>query len=156
MIPLRWKWRHAELAGTLAPISNLTGVHVRARRTFAAGALLLGCAAAGFHAQASASEPIAHSIAIRNGLVSRAQRVVAVPHDSLLSVEWTADRPMTVHLEGYDLSVTVRPDKPATMRFKTFATGRFPVHAHEGERRGASSGHVHGRGVLMWLEVHPK
>lgn len=123
---------------------------MKAVRSLVAGVLAFGCAAL------AASEPVAHTIAIRNGQVPRAQRVLAVPHESLVRIEWSADRTMTVHLEGYHISVTVRPDRPATMEFKAFATGRFPVHAHEGERRSASSGHAHGRSVLLRLEVHPK
>ena len=95
----------------------------------------------------------AFSVAIANGVVPRAQRDLKVPHEARVRIEWTADRPMTAHLEGYDLSVAVRPGKPQAMEFKAFATGRFPVHAHEGEQRGK---HAHGRGVLLWLEVHPK
>ena len=96
----------------------------------------------------------AHSIAIRDGAIPPSQRNLSVPHQSLVRIEWSADRPMTVHLEGYNLSVTVRPGAPALMQFKAYATGRFAVHAHDGER-GVSSGHAHGRSVLLRLEVHP-
>jgi len=40
--------------------------------------------------------------------------------------------------------------------FKAFASGRFSVHAHEGQARGGSSTHAHGRSVLLRLEVHPQ
>jgi hypothetical protein len=92
-------------------------------------------------------------VEIRNGTVARAQRVLKVGQDSEVRIEWRADRAMTVHLEGYDISVVVRPNEPAVMRFSASVSGRFPVHAHEGETRG---GHSHGRGTLLWLEVHPK
>ena len=96
----------------------------------------------------------AFSVAIRDGVVAQSQRNLSVPHQSPVRIEWSADRLMTVHLEGYNLSVTVRPGAPALMQFKGYATGRFAVHAHDGER-GASSGHAHGRSVLLRLEVHP-
>ena len=83
----------------------------------------------------------------------RAQRVLKAAQDAQLRIEWTADRPTTVHLEGYDVSVTVRPGKSEVMEFKAHASGRFAVHAHEGEQRGK---HAHGRGALLWLEIHPK
>jgi len=88
--------------------------------------------------------------------VPQAQRVLKAAHESQVRIEWTSDRPLTVHLEGYDISVTVRPGNPGVMEFKAFATGRFAVHAHEGEKRGAAASHAHGRGALLWLEVHPK
>lgn len=101
-------------------------------------------------------ETASHSVAITEGAVPRAQRVLRVRQDALVRIEWSSDRVMTVHLEGYDVSVTVRPDTPALMQFRAFAGGRFAVHAHEGERGGAPATHAHGRGVLLRLEVHPK
>lgn len=79
--------------------------------------------------------------------------MLVVPHDAQVRIAWSADRPVTVHLEGYDLSFIVRPGQGGTMEFRAYATGRFAVHAHEGERAGK---HSHGRGALLWLEVHPK
>ena len=99
----------------------------------------------------AADEPATFALAIRDGAVPRAQRELKVPHEARVRIEWSADRPMIVHLEGYDLAVEVRPGKPQVMEFTAFATGRFPVHAHEGEQRGR-----HAHGALLWLEVHPK
>jgi hypothetical protein len=110
--------------------------------------------AAALHGPSRAgADEVAFSIPIAAGTVPRSQRVLRVPHESLVRIEWSADRPMTVHLEGYDISVAAAPEKPAIMQFKAFASGRFPVHAHGGEQRGR---HAHGRGALLWLEVHPK
>lgn len=83
----------------------------------------------------------------------RTHRVLKAPQDAQLRIEWTSDRPLTVHLEGYDISVTVLPGKSEVMEFTARAGGRFAVHAHEGTQRGK---HAHGRGTLLWLEVHPK
>ena len=49
-----------------------------------------------------------------------------------------------------------RPVVSTVMEFKAFASGRFSVHAHEGQARGGSSTHAHGRSVLLRLEVHPQ
>ena len=62
---------------------------------------------------------------------------------------------MTIHLEGYDISVVARPGQSETMKFKAFATGRFPVHAHEVDR-GAAPKHSLERGPLLRVEVHPR
>ena len=95
-------------------------------------------------------------IAIKDGAVPREQRVLRVLHESAVRIEWSSDRVMTVHLEGYDISLTVRPGVPTVMAFKAFASGRFSVHAHEGQARDAPSTHAHGRSVLLRLEVHPQ
>ncbi len=86
----------------------------------------------------------------------REQRVLRVLHESQVRIEWSSDRVMTVHLEGYDISLTVRPGVSTVMEFKAFASGRFSVHAHEGQARGGSSTHAHGRSALLRLEVHPQ
>jgi hypothetical protein len=79
--------------------------------------------------------------------------VLAVQQGAQVRIAWSADRPTTVHLEGYDLSVVVQPGRAKTMEFKALVTGRFAVHAHSGEQRGK---HEHVRSALLWFEVHPK
>lgn len=134
---------------------------MRARTARGAGALLalaiaIAPALAGAAEPSAAPGPVRHAITIRDGQVPRAQRTVIVPHEAAVQLEWSADRPTTVHLEGYDISVVVNPGEPATMAFRAYATGRFPVHAHEGAKKGAAKSHAHGRGALAHLEVHPK
>jgi hypothetical protein len=98
--------------------------------------------------------PRAFAIAVADGKVAPHLRILKATHQAEVELVWSVDRPMTIHLEGYDISVVVRPDAPQAMRFKAFATGRFPVHAHEGDK-GAAKSHAHGRGALLRLEVHP-
>lgn len=104
---------------------------------------------------APAGRATPHVIAIRDGAVPRAQRVLKATQMALVRIEWSADRVTTVHLEGYDISLTVRPGQTAVMEFKAFASGRFAVHAHAGEARGGPATHAHGRSVLLRLEVQP-
>jgi hypothetical protein len=82
--------------------------------------------------------------------------VLVFPQGAKVRIAWSADRPSTIHLEGYDLSVKVLPGQPAAMEFDAFASGRFAVHAHEGIRDGQASAHAHGRAALLRIEVHPK
>ena len=118
--------------------------------------LVLVAAAAWLASSPRADEPVhAFDIAVADGAVARTQRVLKVPHQAEVTITWTVDRPMTIHLEGYDISVAARPGQPETMRFKAFATGRFPVHAHEGDQ-GEGKKHAHGHGALLRLEVHPR
>jgi hypothetical protein len=95
-------------------------------------------------------------VAVRDGAVGRERRVLKVTQHERVRIFWAADVPMVVHLEGYDLSVTVRPGQPQAMEFQAYAAGRFPVHAHAADAVRQGQGHAHGRGVLLGLEVHPK
>lgn len=95
-------------------------------------------------------------VTVRDGEVPRAQRVLKVQHQQLVRIEWLADRALVIHLEGYDLSIHADPGKPEVMEFKAFATGRFPVHAHEVDAEGGPARHGHHARPLLRLEVHPK
>ncbi len=126
---------------------------IRNRIAFFAFVLALAGAVLSF---ARADESVhAFEIVVANCKVAPAQRTLKVPHQAEIIISWMVDRPMTVHLEGYDISVVVRPGQPEIMRFRAFATGRFPVHAHAGEQ-GAAKTHAHGRSALLRLEVHPR
>lgn len=109
-------------------------------------------------ASPSADETVnAFEIAIRDGKVAPGQRVLKVLHQAEVSITWTVDQPLVIHLEGYDIVVEARPGQPETMRFKAYATGRFPVHAHAlDEGRGPAKTHAHGPGPVLRLEVHPR
>ena len=105
---------------------------------------------------AAQSDAMRFSIAIKDGAVARAHRTLRIDQDAQVRILWTADTAMTVHLEGYDISIVLRPEQPAEMSFKAYATGRFPVHAHPGDAGARQGGHAHGRGALLRVEVHPK
>lgn len=64
-----------------------------------------------------------------------------------VELRWSSDRPIVLHLHGYDLELKVTPQAPAAMSFAAGLTGRFPVSEHR-----------HGTGhhrALLYLEVHP-
>ena len=64
-----------------------------------------------------------------------------------VELRWTSDRPIVLHLHGYDLEVKAAPGAPAVMAFTAAIAGRFPVTEHS-----------HGRGhhrAILYLEVHP-
>jgi hypothetical protein len=94
-------------------------------------------------------------ITITKGKVPPAQRVLKVTHQDEVSIAWSVDRPMTIHLEGYDIVVEAYPGRPETMKFRAFATGRFPVHVHE-IGQGDAKKHAYGHGAPLRLEVHPR
>jgi len=118
---------------------------VRRRRLFtnavlAAGVLLItGMAAA---------ESRVFELSIRAGQIAESPRVIRVNQGDDVTLRWTTDRAMTIHLHGYDLEQKLTPGKPASMRLTARATGRFPIEVH-----------AHGGGgdrTIGYLEVHPR
>lgn len=102
------------------------------------------------------SDSVRFRLAVQRGEVPREQRVLKVAHDSLVRLEFLADRPLVIHLEGYDLSVHAEPGTPEVIEFKAFATGRFSVHAHEVDPQGGPARHASHARPLLRFEVHPK
>ncbi len=85
-------------------------------------------------------------LSIRNGELAKDMRVVRVRQGDDVTLRWTTDKPLTIHLHGYDLEKTLSPGTPVSMRFNARATGRFPIETHgHGEER-----------TLGYLEVYPR
>src|SRR5712691_6170432 len=92
----------------------------------------------------AAAEARVIELSLRNGQLAEDQRVVRVQQGDDVTLRWTTDRPLTVHLHGYDLEHNLSPGAPVSMRFTARATGRFPIETHgHGEER-----------TLGYLEVH--
>jgi hypothetical protein len=66
---------------------------------------------------------------------------IQIQRGDSVEIEWSTDQPMTVHLRGYDILVTVDPGQTQKMKFIADATGRFPIELH-GQRHQ----------VLIYLE----
>src|SRR4051794_6035597 len=90
---------------------------------------------------------------IENGRLMDSRKVITVQRHDRVELNWRADRRTTLHLHGYDIEITIGPDKPEAMTFIARATGRFAIEIHSppGE---AKSGPQHA--VLIYLEVHPR
>lgn len=96
----------------------------------------------------AAAEPRVIDLAVRGGALPEAQRVIRVQQNDEVTLRWTTDQALTIHLHGYDIEKTLSPNAPTTMSFRARATGRFPIGVH-GARRGEEA-------VLGHLEVHPR
>ena len=116
----------------------------RAQRALA----LLGLAVVVTSAGLVEAESRLIDLAIRNGVLPSASRVVRVQQGDDVTLRWSSDSALTVHLHGYDLEAKLVADTPMTMRFQAKASGRFPIEAHA---RGASA-----ERTLGYLEVHPR
>jgi hypothetical protein len=91
-------------------------------------------------------------IKITAGRVPQSMRVVRVKQGDTVRLRWTSDRPIELHLHGYDIERKVEPGSVAEMTFVARATGRFSVEEHEADAKG---GHSHGAPLLR-VEVLPR
>ena len=96
---------------------------------------------------ADAAQRVVMTLSIMNGAVAGVGDTLKVKQGDDLELRWSSDKPMQLHLHGYDLEVTVSPQVPAVMSFKANIPGRFPIEAH-------GQGPRHQRPVL-YVEVHP-
>lgn len=110
-------------------------------------------------AYAQSSEASTHSfnITIENHKVTR-EKNIRVTQGDRVTLVWTTDEPLTVHLHGYDVEASLKLGMENIMRIDAHATGRFPVTVHG--NHAAQSGHAHSHGsaeiTLIYLEVYPE
>ena len=83
---------------------------------------------------------------IQRGKAMIDAQTIRVSQGDQVELYWSSDKPVMLHLHGYDIHAEVTPHVPVVMQFKAHASGRFPVESH------GESGH----GSLIYLEVHPK
>jgi hypothetical protein len=120
----------------------------RLRHGLACGAII--AAFVGMVTSAVAADAVQRKVltlSVANGAVAGVGDTVKVQQGDDLELRWSSDKPMELHLHGYDIEVKVSPQAPAVMSFKANIPGRFPVEPH-------GQGPGHHRPVL-YLEVHP-
>jgi len=87
---------------------------------------------------------------IERGQVPASMRRIRVKQGDVVKLRWSSDRPIALHLHGYDIEAKVAPGKVAEMTFAARATGRFSVEEHKPQSSGS-----HGA-VIVRIEVHPR
>jgi hypothetical protein len=116
-------------------------------------AFLLG-SVAGLATPAVAQSPeVAFDLKVEKGKVAPNMRLIRVKQGDVVKLRWTTDRPIVLHLHGYDIETKVEPGAVAEMAFAARATGRFPIEEHKPNARG---GHSHGEAPLVRIEVRPR
>ena len=94
------------------------------------------------------AEPRVIELTIRAGTLAPDQRVIRVRQGDAVTLRWTSDQALTLHLHGYDIEQRLSPGTPGTMSFAARATGRFAIEVHAGPG---------GReATLGYLEIHPR
>jgi hypothetical protein len=91
-------------------------------------------------------------LAITNGHVPANMQLIRVKQNDMVKLQWSTDKPMQIHLHGYDIEKDLKPGTVTEMAFAARATGRFTVAPHTGEAPGGD--HAHGD-VLVTVEVYP-
>ena len=96
---------------------------------------------------------VAFDLSIARGRVAANMRLIRVRQGDTVKLRWTTDRPIIVHLHGYDIEAKVEPGAVTEMAFAAHATGRFPIEEHRPNPKG---GHSHGKSPLVRIEVYPR
>jgi FtsP/CotA-like multicopper oxidase with cupredoxin domain len=90
------------------------------------------------------------TLTVEHGSLPEAMRTIRVHEGDVVRLRWRADRPLTLHLHGYDIEWQVQPGRLAESSFTAYATGRFNIEIH------ASGGRAHQDAPVAVLEVYPK
>ena len=109
--------------------------------------------------------------------VAHEEDTIRVTQGERVELRWTTDEATSIHLHGYDIEVSLKPNRPFTMAFDADASGRFPITSHGFEGRSESGpSHEHdehehgehehgdraqqpsdgGEKTLLYFEVHPR
>src|SRR5262245_10691367 len=83
-------------------------------------------------APAGADETKHFELELEGGRRIDGPKTLRVSRGDNVKIQWTADRPTTIHLHGYDIQAMPDKSQPQTMSFHARATGRFPIETHGG------------------------
>ena len=99
------------------------------------------------------------ALAIAQRKIAAKPPTIRVRQDTWITVDWSTDEIVSIHLHGYDQLLEVKPGETKTMRIDATVPGRFPVSAHDygAQTEGKGKQHKHHREApLMYLEVLPR
>jgi hypothetical protein len=116
------------------------------------GAVLASATIMALVAVVVAAAEVTFDLRLQDGRLSPAVRVIRVQQGDLVRLRWSTNRPIVLHLHGYDIETRVEPGAIAEMTFAARAAGRFSVEPHMPQGGG---GHSHGS-IIVRIEVHPR
>ena len=116
------------------------------------GALMMMGLALGTGLVAAQAEALAFDLIVERGRVPQSMRLIRVKQGDVVTLRWRTDRPLLLHLHGYDIEKKIEPGAVAEFAFAARATGRFPIHVHTPKQGG---GHTH-EAPLVQIEVLPR
>jgi hypothetical protein len=77
-----------------------------------------------------ATEPAARSFDLEVGADGMSPGEVSVGEGDRVKLNFTSDRPVEVHLHGYDIEREAGADETTGVSFRADLTGRFPMEDH--------------------------
>lgn len=99
------------------------------------------------------------ALAIAQRKIAPKPPTIRVKQHAAITLDWTTDEEVSIHLHGYDRLLTLKPGETQAMRIDASVAGRFPVSAHgygaQAEHKGKQHKH-HREAPLMYLEVLPR
>jgi hypothetical protein len=116
-------------------------------RDFTPGRALLAAALLERRSQTPAEERV-FELAIHSEGPTAKPPVLTVRQNDQVVVRVSSDKPLQVHLHGYDIESDVAPNLVTSLRFTATATGRFPIEIHSKEPPKQRP--------LAYLEVRPR
>lgn len=99
------------------------------------------------------ADELAFNLKVDRGVLPDEMRLVRVHQGDAVTLRWTTDRPLVLHLHGYNIATRIAPGAVTEMTFAAYATGRFPIDVHAPDRQ---NGAVHDAPPLAVIEVYPK
>jgi hypothetical protein len=129
----------------------MTRAHISARSALISCARALSISIAIGMGVGGAAE-VTFVLRVENGRVPANMRLIRVKQNDVVRLRWSTDKPLTVHLHGYDIEQKIAPGAVSEMTFTARATGRFTIAPHLAGSSGG--GHAHGD-VLVTIEVYP-
>ena len=95
---------------------------------------------------------LSFDLKVERGRVAENMRLIRVKQGDVVTLRWTSDQPLVLHLHGYDIEKRVAPGPAAEMTFTAYATGRFPIHVHA----QGTGDRAHEEAPLANVEVYPR
>jgi len=111
--------------------------------------LVIACGAIAAPCVAQAAQQI-FELRVDHGHVPESMRLIRVSQGDVVTLRWTVDQPVTLHLHGYDIEKHVDPGTVGVISFTARATGRFPIHVHATGNRASEEE------PLVYVEVYPR
>src|SRR5262249_61790812 len=90
-------------------------------RRFGASALRWPLSGALAVAAADAAE-VSYALTVADGRVPDNMRLIRVKQNDVVKLEWRTDKPLSVHLHGYDIEQELKPGTVTEMTFTARAT----------------------------------
>lgn len=96
---------------------------------------------------AAAPGPHRIDVVLKDGSFVGSSDTLQVRQGEDVELQFSSDRPLTLHLHGYEVMAQAGGPEPGILAFKAELAGRFPVHEH---REGAGN-----HRAVFFIEVHP-